>query len=79
VRSCRCGGAGPGRLRPLDRVWRILLTRLALLSDKQKTRLEAVFADGEYVAVVVTWWVYQQLTTPTPSPTHVAGRRCSPA
>jgi len=46
---------------PLYRVRRTLHTRLALLSDKQRTRLEAVFATEEHAAVVVTWWVYQQL------------------
>ncbi|MDT7746046.1 MAG: hypothetical protein QOE59_5124 [Actinomycetota bacterium] len=46
---------------PLYRVRRTLRTRLALLTDKQKTRLEAVFALDEHVAVSVTWWVYQQV------------------
>ena len=50
----RCGD-------PLYRVRRTLRTRLELLTDKQRTRLEAVFAGEEHVAVEVTWWAYQQI------------------
>lgn len=46
---------------PLYRVRRTLRTRLGLLTDKQKTRLEAVFAAEEHVAVEMTWWAYQQI------------------
>jgi transposase len=46
---------------PLYRVRRTLHTRLALLTDRQRIRLETVFALEEHAAVVVTWWVYQQL------------------
>ena len=46
---------------PLYRVRRTLRTRLALLTDRQRTRLEAVFAAEEHVAVEVTWWAYQQI------------------
>jgi transposase len=46
---------------PLYRVRRTLRTRLALLTDKQRTRLEAVFASDEHIAVAVTWWAYQQI------------------
>ena len=46
---------------PLYRVRRTLHTRLALLTDKQKSRLEAAFATDAHVAVTVTWWAYQQL------------------
>lgn len=46
---------------PLYRVRRTLRTRLELLTDKQRTRLEAVFACEEHVAVEVTWWAYQQI------------------
>jgi transposase len=44
---------------PLYRVRRTLRTRLALLTDRQRSRLEAVFALAEHVAVSVTWWIYQ--------------------
>ena len=46
---------------PLYRVRRTLRTRLGLLTDRQRTRLEAVFASEEHVAVEVTWWAYQQI------------------
>ena len=46
---------------PLYRVRRTLRTRLGLLTDRQRTRLEAVFATDEHVAVEVTWWAYQQI------------------
>jgi hypothetical protein len=46
---------------PFYRVRRTLRTRTALLTGKQKARLEAVFAADEHVAVEVTWRVYQQI------------------
>src|SRR3954447_24539078 len=46
---------------PLYRVRRSLRTRLALLTDRQRTRLETVFAIEEHVAVEVTWSAYQQI------------------
>ncbi|MDF2713030.1 MAG: family transposase [Nonomuraea muscovyensis] len=46
---------------PLYGVRRTLRTRLALLTERQRARLEAVFAAQEHVAVTVTWWVYQQI------------------
>jgi transposase len=46
---------------PLYRVRRTLRTRHALLTDRQRTRIEAVFAAEEHVAVEVTWWAYQQI------------------
>jgi transposase len=46
---------------PLYRVRRTLRTRTALLTHKQKARLEAVFAAEDHVAVEVTWRVYQQI------------------
>jgi transposase len=46
---------------PLYHTRRTLRTRLGLLTDKQKTRLKAVFALEEHVAVEVTWWAYQQI------------------
>jgi transposase len=46
---------------PLYRVRRTLRTRLGLLTDRQRSRLEVVFAGEEHVAVEVTWWAYQQI------------------
>lgn len=46
---------------PLYRVRRTLRTRLGLLTDRQRARLEAVFAADEHVAVEVTWRSYQEI------------------
>ena len=43
---------------PLYGVRRILLTRMGLLTDKQKATLDAVFADEQHTAVDVTHWTY---------------------
>ena len=40
---------------------RTLRTRFPLLTDRQRTRLEAVFADDDHLAVTVTWSVYQRI------------------
>ena len=48
---------------PLYRVRRTLRTRTALLTRRQKARLEAVFADDAHAPVEVTWLVYQQIIT----------------
>jgi transposase len=60
VQHDTCGHRGRSG-DPLYRVRRILRTRLALLTDRQRTRLEAVFAGEQHVAVEVTWWAYQQI------------------
>ena len=60
VQQDTCGHRGRSG-DPLYRVRRTLRTRLGLLTDKQKIRLEAVFAGEEHVAVEVTWWAYQQI------------------
>jgi transposase len=44
---------------PLYRVRRTLRTRLGLLTDRQRARLEAVFAVEEHIAVETTWFAYQ--------------------
>jgi transposase len=48
----RCGD-------PLYRVRRTLRTRLSLLTDPQRTRLEALFAVEEHIAVETTWVAYR--------------------
>jgi transposase len=59
---------------PLYRVRRTLRTRLGLLTDRQRTRLEAVFASGEHIAVVVTWWTYQQIIAAYAHPDPARGK-----
>ena len=46
---------------PLYRVRRALRTRDGLLTERQWTRIGAVFADDAHAAVEVTWCAYQQL------------------
>jgi transposase len=46
---------------PLYRARRTLRTRTALLTARQKARLEAVFANDAHAPVEVTWLVYQQI------------------
>lgn len=46
---------------PLYQVRRTLRTRVGLLTDRQRSRLETVFAGEEHIAVEVTWWAYQQI------------------
>jgi transposase len=46
---------------PLYGVRRALRTRDGLLTERQRTRIGAVFADDAHAAVEVTWCAYQQL------------------
>jgi transposase len=59
---------------PLYRVRRTLRTRLGLLTDRQRARLETVFAADEHVAVVVTWWIYQQIIAAYAHPDPARGK-----
>ena len=60
---------------PLYRVRRTLRTRLGLLTDRQRTRLEAVFAAEEHIAVEVTWTIYQQIIAAYAHPDRARGKR----
>jgi len=64
---------------PLYRARRTLRTRTALLTTRQKARLEAVFADDAHAPVEVTWLVYQQIITAYAHPIPAKARHCSPA
>jgi transposase len=59
---------------PLYRVRRVLRTRTELLTARQKTRLEAVFAAEEHAPVQVTHWVYQQIIAAYAHPDPRQGR-----
>ena len=48
---------------PLYQARRTLLTGAGLLTEKQHTRLEALFADERHAAVQATWGVYQDMIT----------------
>ena len=48
---------------PLCGARRTLHTGAGLLTDKQKTRLDALFAPDAHVQVEVTWRIYQRMIT----------------
>lgn len=60
---------------PLYRTRRTLRTREALLSDRQRARLAATFADPNHLPVQVTWSVYQRMISayahPDPKQGHM--------
>jgi transposase len=60
IQQQTCGHRGRAG-DPLYRVRRTLRTRYPLLSSRQKTRLEGVFAADDHLAVLVTWSAYQRL------------------
>ena len=59
---------------PLYRARRTLHTGADLLTDKQRARIEALFAAEEHVQVEATWGVYQQMITAYRTPDRQAGR-----
>ena len=59
---------------PLYSARRTLHTGTSLLTDKQKTRLEQLFADDHHAAVEVTWAAYQQMITAYREPDPARGR-----
>ena len=60
---------------PLYGARRTLHTGLDLLTDKQKTRLDALFGDDDHAAVEATWGVYQNLVDAYRNPDRAAGRQ----
>jgi transposase len=59
---------------PLYRARRTLRTRTTLLTDRQHTRLEAVFAAADHAPVEVTWWIYQDIIAAYAHPDPRQGR-----
>ncbi len=59
---------------PLYRARRTLHTGDALLTDKQRNRLEVLFAADEHVEVEATWGIYQHLITAYREPDRTRGR-----
>ena len=59
---------------PLYRVRRVLRTRTELLTARQKTRLDTVFAAEEHTPVQVTHWIYQQIIAAYAHPDPRQGR-----
>ncbi len=59
---------------PLYKTRRTLRTGADLLTDRQKARLEDLFADERHVAVEVTWGVYQRTIAAYRDPDRTAGK-----
>jgi transposase len=59
---------------PLYRARRTLHTGAGLLTDKQKDRLEALFAVEEHVEVEATWGIYQRMIAAYREPDRARGR-----
>ena len=60
---------------PLYAVRRTLHTGAGLLTDKQKDRLDRLFADDAHVEVEATWGVYQQMISAYRDPDRRKGRQ----
>jgi transposase len=59
---------------PLYRARRTLHTGADLLTDRQRARIEALFATEEHVAVEVTWGVYQAVIAAYRHPDRTTGQ-----
>jgi transposase len=60
---------------PLYGIRRVLHTGESMLTDRQRSRINAVFAIDEHVEVEVTWAVYQRIVAAYRDPDRTAGRR----
>ena len=59
---------------PLYKARRTLHTGAGLLTEKQQTRLEALFADEQHVEVEATWGIYQRMVTAYREPDRKLGK-----
>ena len=73
VQQDTCGHRGR-KTDPLYRSRRTLHTGSDLLTDKQKQRLEALFAVDEHVQVEATWGIYQRMIAAYREPDRTRGR-----
>ena len=60
---------------PLYKVRRTLHTGAALLTEKQQTRLEALFTDDRHVEAEATWVIYQRMITAYREPDRKLGKK----
>jgi transposase len=60
---------------PLYGIRRVLHTGESMLTDRQRSRINAVFAIDEHIEVEVTWAVYQRIVAAYRDPDRTAGRR----
>ena len=73
VQQATCGDRGR-KGDPLYAARRTLHTGAALLTDKQRQRLTALFADDEHVEVEATWGIYQHMIAAYREPDRKRGR-----
>ncbi|CEI29811.1 Transposase [Propionibacterium freudenreichii] len=59
---------------PLYKARRTLHTGAGLLTEKQQTRLEELFADEQHVEVEATWGIYQRMVTAYREPDRGLGK-----
>jgi transposase len=59
---------------PLYGIRRVLRTGAELLADRQRTRLDAVFADDAHVQVEATWGIYQRIVAAYRNPDRAAAK-----
>ncbi len=64
---------------PLYRARRTLHTGADLLTDRQRTRLQALFAGDDHVQVEATWGIYQRMVAAYRDPDRAAGRQAMAA
>ena len=73
VQQATCGHRGR-KGDPLYAARRTLHTGSDLLTDKQRQRLSALFADDEHVEVEATWGIYQHMIAAYREPDRKRGR-----
>ncbi len=73
VQQATCGHRGR-KGDPLFNARRTLHTGVDLLTDKQKNRLDALFADDAHAEVEASWGIYQKMVTAYRDPDRAAGR-----
>jgi transposase len=66
---------GAGATDPLFRSRRVRHTGSDLLTDKQRARLDALFAADEHVEVEATWAIYQRMIAAYRDPDRAKGRQ----
>jgi transposase len=59
---------------PLYGIRRVLRTGAELLTDRQRQRLNAVFADQAHIQVQATWGIYQRIVTAYRQPDRAAAK-----
>src|ERR1700752_1704508 len=78
IQQATCGHRGRTG-DPLYGVRRTLRTRVPLLTTRQQSRLSAVVADDDHLAVLVTWSVYQSIIAAYSQPDRRRGKTMMPA